>query len=76
MSINTVRRSIELFTYLIQENYFHSSNFVKNWLTTTIRLIVREGLDFIRMHCVRKINIYQIYLSFFNHIDQTTNDLY
>lgn len=55
MSINNVRRSIELFTGLIQENYFHSSNFIKNWFITTIRLIVREGLDFIKLHCVRKL---------------------
>ncbi len=53
MSINNVRRSIELFSGLIQETYFHSSDFVKNWFTSSIRLIVREGLDFIKMNSVR-----------------------
>jgi len=64
MSINNVRRSIELFLGLIQENYFHSSNFVKNWFSSNIRLIVREGLDFIKIHSVRKIIISNIYIYF------------
>ncbi len=63
MSINTVRRSIELFSGLVQEKYFHSSNFVKDWFSSTIRLIVREGLDFIKMHAVSKITIPYIYNS-------------
>ena len=54
MSTNTVRRSIELFSGLVQEKYFHSTNFVKDWFASTIRLIVREGLDFIKMHAVKK----------------------
>lgn len=51
MSTNNVRRSIELFHYLNQEHYFHSTNFVKNWLSANLRLIVREGLDFSKAHC-------------------------
>jgi hypothetical protein len=54
MSIHNVQRSIELFSGLIQENYFHSSNFVKDWLSSSIRLIVREGLNFIKINSVRK----------------------
>ncbi|CAF3748360.1 unnamed protein product [Rotaria socialis] len=50
MSINNVRRSIELFSGLIQENYFHSSNFIKDWLSSSIRLVVRESLNFIKIH--------------------------
>jgi hypothetical protein len=64
MSINNVRRSIELFSGLIQENYFHSSNFVKNWFISTIRLIAREGLDFIKIHSVRNIIMSHIYILF------------
>ena len=60
MSINNVRRSMELFSALIQEHYFHSSTFVKDWLSSTLRLIVREGLDFIKMHCVRKMSVFNI----------------
>jgi len=63
MSINNVRRSIELFSGLIQENYFHSSNFVKDWFSSSIRLIVREGLNFIKINCVRKICMSYIYMS-------------
>jgi hypothetical protein len=62
MSINNVRRSIELFSGLIQENYFHSSNFVKDWFSSSIRLIVREGLNFIKINCVRKIRMSYIYM--------------
>lgn len=54
MSINHVRRSIELFTLLIQESYFHSSNFVKDWLSSSLRSVVREGLAFIKLHSVRE----------------------
>jgi hypothetical protein len=64
MSINTVQRSIELFSGLIQEKYFHSSNFVKDWFSSTIRLIVREGLDFIKMHPVSKIIVLHIHSLF------------
>ncbi|CAF1528436.1 unnamed protein product [Rotaria magnacalcarata] len=54
MSINNVRRSIELFSGLIQEHYFHSSNFIKDWLSSSIRLVVREGLNFIKIHCIKQ----------------------
>jgi len=64
MSINRVRRSIELFSCLIQENYFHSSNFIKSWFTSSIRLIVREGLDFIKMHSVRNKIMFYIFIYF------------
>jgi hypothetical protein len=57
MSISSVQRSIELFSCLMHENYFHSSNFVKDWFSSSIRLIVREGLNFIKIHCVRQICI-------------------
>jgi hypothetical protein len=54
MSIDIVRRSIELFSSLIQENYFHSTIFVKDWFSSSIRSIVREGLNFIKTNSVRK----------------------
>ncbi|CAF3362998.1 unnamed protein product [Rotaria socialis] len=54
MSINNVRRSIELFSGLIQENYFHSSNFIKDWLSSSIRLVVRESLNFIKIHSIKQ----------------------
>ena len=56
MSINNVRRSIELFSGLIQETYFHSSNFVKDGFSSSMRSITREGLSFIKTNCVRKID--------------------
>ncbi|UJR37543.1 hypothetical protein I4U23_030245 [Adineta vaga] len=54
MSSNHVRRSIELFSNLIQENYFHSSNFVKDWFSSSIRLITREGLNFIKINSLKQ----------------------
>ena len=68
MSIQTVRRSIELLTGLVQEKYFHSSNFVKDWCASTIRLIVREGLDFIRMHVVSSEKPFSNILAFCHSI--------
>ena len=52
MSIDQVRRLIELFAALLQETYFHSVNFVKEWLSSSLRLITREGLNFIKLHVV------------------------
>jgi hypothetical protein len=69
MSINNVRRSIELFSGLLQETYFHSSNFIKDWFSSTIRLIVREGLDFIKMHSVTKIRLPIVFFIVGNHGD-------
>ena len=63
MSINYVRKSIELLSSLMQENYFHSSNFIKDWLSSSIRLITREGLNFIKLHSVREIIISNIYFT-------------
>lgn len=70
MSVDYVRRSIELFTMLIEETYFHSSNFVKDWLSSSLRSIVREGLNFIKLHSVSK-NRFDVFffLSRFNLVD-------
>ncbi|CAF2861797.1 unnamed protein product [Rotaria sp. Silwood2] len=73
MSINNVRKSIELFSGLIQENYFHSTNFVKDWFSSSIRLIVREGLNFIKIHSVQQpivfVKLPIIFLMIGNHGD-------
>lgn len=76
MSIQTVQRSIELLAGLVQEKYFHSSNFVKDWFASTIRLIVREGLDFIKMHTVSSgIDFSPFYscIFSFDHLAETTH---
>lgn len=76
MSINNVRKSIELFTVLLQENYFQSSHFIKDWLSPSMRLIAREGLSFIKMHSVREPELIRLdYLNPFCYIDQTTNGI-
>jgi hypothetical protein len=54
VSIDHVRRSIELLSILIHEIYFHSSNFIKDWLSCNLRSIAREGLNFIKMNSVSK----------------------
>ncbi|CAF1052840.1 unnamed protein product [Rotaria sp. Silwood1] len=73
MSINNVRKSIELFSGLIQENYFRSSNFVKDWFSSSIRLIVREGLNFIKIHSIKQpmvfIKLPIVFLMIGNHGD-------
>ncbi|CAF0979391.1 unnamed protein product [Rotaria sordida] len=73
MSINNVQKSIELFLGLIQENYFHSLNFVKDWLSSSIRLIVREGLNFIKIHSIKQPMVFVkspiVFLMIGNHGD-------
>lgn len=73
MSTNTVRRSMELFSGLVQEKYFHSTNFVRDWFASTVRLIVREGLDFIKMHAVNNKDL--SHTDSFYHLGETTHGL-
>lgn len=56
-SVDRIRRSIELFHGLINEHYFHSINFIKDWISSSLRLIVREALSFVKLHAVSRNQI-------------------